>query len=99
MIGSGLDANVHLKTSAATYELLARYEPELRYVFIVSQVTLTKVEGVSATGDVQVDVTRAEGKKCERCWNYSVHVGESSRYPTVCERCVRALEEIEAEAA
>jgi hypothetical protein len=26
-------------------------------------------------------------------------VGESSRYPTVCERCVAALEEIEAEVA
>jgi hypothetical protein len=32
----------------------------------------------------------------ERCWNYSTHVGESERYPTVCERCVEALEEIEA---
>ena len=39
--------------------------------------------------------TRAQGEKCERCWNYSTRVGESSRYPTVCERCVAALEEIE----
>jgi hypothetical protein len=30
-----------------------------------------------------------------RCWNYSVRVGESARYPTVCERCIEALEEIE----
>ncbi len=30
-----------------------------------------------------------------RCWNYSVRVGESARYPTVCERCVEALKEIE----
>jgi isoleucyl-tRNA synthetase len=41
-------------------------------------------------------VRRADGQKCERCWNYSVRVGESARYPTVCERCVEALEEIEA---
>jgi len=27
------------------------------------------------------------------------HVGESSKYPTICERCVAALEEIEKEAA
>jgi isoleucyl-tRNA synthetase len=40
-------------------------------------------------------VLPAEGKKCERCWNYSIHVGESARYPNVCERCVAALEEIE----
>jgi hypothetical protein len=29
------------------------------------------------------------------CWNYSVRVGESARYPAVCERCVEALKEIE----
>jgi hypothetical protein len=33
---------------------------------------------------------RADGKKCERCWNYSTHVGESADYPMVCERCVAA---------
>ena len=42
-----------------------------------------------------VAVRRADGKKCERCWNYSTHVGESADYPTVCERCVAALDEIE----
>ena len=40
-------------------------------------------------------MTRADGAKCERCWNYSTHVGESADYPTVCERCVAALREIE----
>jgi len=44
-------------------------------------------------------VEPAAGKKCERCWNYSPHVGESTRYPDVCERCVTALEEIEQETA
>ncbi|MGH7839064.1 MAG: zinc finger domain-containing protein, partial [Candidatus Binataceae bacterium] len=33
--------------------------------------------------------------KCERCWNYSLHVGESAEYPTICERCLAALAEIE----
>ena len=48
------------------------------------------------TGDkLAVRIEKADGEKCERCWNYSTHVGESQRYPTVCERCVAALEEIE----
>jgi len=46
--------------------------------------------------DIEVTITRAHGEKCERCWNYSTRVGESSKFPTVCERCVEALEEIEA---
>jgi isoleucyl-tRNA synthetase len=64
----------------------------LRYFFIVSRVSLVKVD----SGETNVKVRRADGQKCERCWNYSVRVGESARYPTVCERCVEALEEIEA---
>jgi isoleucyl-tRNA synthetase len=44
---------------------------------------------------LQIRVERALGKKCERCWNYSTHVGESADYPTLCERCVATLNEIE----
>jgi isoleucyl-tRNA synthetase len=42
-----------------------------------------------------IAIATADGEKCERCWNYSTHVGESERYPTVCERCIAALNEIE----
>jgi isoleucyl-tRNA synthetase len=44
---------------------------------------------------LEVTVQRADGKKCERCWNYSTHVGENPRYPTICERCSEAIAEIE----
>jgi isoleucyl-tRNA synthetase len=40
-------------------------------------------------------VIAAAGTKCERCWNYSTHVGENPRYPGICERCSEALAEIE----
>jgi len=69
-------------------------------LFIVSQVELTDQAGTEAFRSeampgLAVTVRRANGKKCERCWNYSVRVGESADYPTVCERCVAALDEIE----
>ncbi|HEY0322223.1 MAG TPA: isoleucine--tRNA ligase [Pyrinomonadaceae bacterium] len=93
-IGSSLEAGIVIKASGETYELLKRYAGELRYIFIVSQVELIKAESVAADS-VRVEVGRAAGEKCERCWNYSVRVGESERYPNVCERCVEALAEIE----
>ncbi|MGH9932822.1 MAG: zinc finger domain-containing protein, partial [Pyrinomonadaceae bacterium] len=94
-IGSSLEARVEISAAGDSYDLLVRYRDELRYVFIVSQVdVLRSDEGVSG---VVVRVLPAEGRKCERCWNYSTHVGESARYPNVCERCVAALEEIERE--
>ena len=90
-IGSSLEAAVEIKAAGRTFELLESYRDDLRYLFIVSQVSLTGTEA----GEVGVSVRRADGQKCERCWNYSTRVGESARYPTVCERCVAALEEIE----
>jgi isoleucyl-tRNA synthetase len=60
-------------------------------VFIVSQVALEETQG----GGIEIQIKRADGTKCERCWNYSTRVGEFERYPTVCERCAAALQEIE----
>ena len=96
LIGSSLEAHVRLEAKRATYELLEHYREDLRYVFIVSQVSLTLLEE-EAGEDLRVTVARADGSKCERCWNYSTFVGEFTRYPTACERCVVALAEIEAE--
>ena len=95
LIGGGLEAQVHLTASDPQYALLRRYEAQLRYLFIVSAVTLTEGPG-NGTGGVQVEVKKADGQKCERCWNYSTHVGEDKHYPTVCERCSAVLKEIEA---
>ncbi|MGB8776248.1 MAG: zinc finger domain-containing protein [Terriglobales bacterium] len=44
---------------------------------------------------MQIEVRKADGTKCERCWNYSIHVGEDNNYPTVCERCSAVLKEIQ----
>jgi isoleucyl-tRNA synthetase len=94
VIGSSLEARVDVSVSGDTYRLLKRYQDDLRYVFIVSQVELNELAEGGGDG-VHVKVDRAAGEKCERCWNYSTRVGESGRYPTVCERCVEALAEIE----
>ncbi len=94
-IGSSLEARLEIAAAGDSYDLLVRYREELRYIFIVSQVDVVRSdEGASG---VVVKVLPAAGKKCERCWNYSTQVGESARYPEVCERCVAALEEIERE--
>jgi len=36
---------------------------------------------------VVAGVTRAEGSKCQRCWNYSTQVGADEGHPSLCERC------------
>ncbi len=97
LIGTGLEAQVFITASDALYALLQRHAGELRYLFIVSAVTL--VQGASnGSGGVHVDVKKADGAKCERCWNYSTRVGEDKMYPTVCERCSAVLKELDGDA-
>ena len=94
-IGKALEAQVKITAAEPVYSVLASHRDQLRYLFLVSAVTLEQRESGNGTGAVAVVVLRADGKKCERCWNYSVHVGEDSRFPTVCERCSSVLRELE----
>jgi len=94
LIGSGLEAQVSLTAPEPANSVLKRYAGELRYLFIVSSVLLEASPSGNGVGGVFVKVSKAPGKKCERCWNYSTHVGEDHNYPSVCERCSAVLKEI-----
>ena len=99
LIGGGLEAEVRLTASDPAYALLSRYQDQLRYLFIVSSVVLEKGSTGDSSSGVSVQVSKAPGQKCERCWNYSTHVGDDPNYPTVCERCSAVLKELEGGAA
>jgi len=94
-IGKGLEAQLTITAADPAYTVLARYQDQLRYLFIVSAVKVAQGPG-NGTGSVHIEVKKADGAKCERCWNFSARVGEDKNYPTVCERCSAALKEIEA---
>lgn len=71
---------------------------ELRYLFITSEVELIESNAVMQelpysfqSPELAIGVVKAEGEKCDRCWNYSTHVGESIEHPLICERCVSAV--------
>jgi isoleucyl-tRNA synthetase len=106
MIGSSLEAKIllYVKDEQLRSAVKARNPEigngidELRYLFITSQVeVLDSAEALQGLKyNLQSDswgiaVVDAEGKKCDRCWNYSTHVGESAEHPLLCERCVPAL--------
>lgn len=103
-IGSSLEAKVLLYTSNPKLQKLlnkwgvANGVDELRYLFITSHVELldspTAIAGLNhsfQSDDLKIAVVPAEGEKCDRCWNYSIHVGESVEHPLLCERCIPAL--------
>jgi isoleucyl-tRNA synthetase len=99
-ISSGLEACVTLVAEGELLASLKKYAKFLPGLFIVSQVEVANGDMSGAIGapglpGLKIHVSRALGSKCERCWNFSTHVGANSDFPTVCERCVAALEEIE----
>src|SRR5467141_4155495 len=104
-IGGGLEAKVHLHAgpeAAGLQKLLEEKQSVLPALFIVSQVVIHP-SAIAASMPAEtlpgltIKIERADGAKCERCWNYSKRVGENPRYPTVCERCSEALAEIESD--
>jgi isoleucyl-tRNA synthetase len=93
-IAGSLEAQVTVKAAEPVFSVLARHKDRLRYLFIVSSVTLEPGASGNGTSGISVQVRKADGRKCERCWNYSIHVGEDAVYPTVCERCSAVLKKI-----
>jgi isoleucyl-tRNA synthetase len=72
---------------------------QLRYLFLTSQVELLetpdRLKDLKYAAQIEglgIGVVDADGQKCDRCWNYSIHVGHFAAHPLLCERCVPALE-------
>jgi isoleucyl-tRNA synthetase len=92
VIGNSLDAKIVLRTSGETAGLLRKYQSDLRYIFIVSQVEIS--DDSAAGNELNIQVLKAGGRKCERCWNYSTEVGKDPAWPSLCERCIPAIKEM-----
>ncbi len=88
-IGKSLEAKVRIAADADQYRLLSEYASELPEWFIVSQVELTNQSPALA-----VEVLKADGVKCERCWKYKVDIGSHAKYPTACASCAAAVEQM-----
>jgi isoleucyl-tRNA synthetase len=41
--------------------------------------------------DCRIQVRKADGEKCARCWKYDIAVGKDPTHPTVCARCALVL--------
>ena len=90
VIGSSLEAAVEMRAVGDDLAFLKSYERDLPTVFIVSQVKI--VEGSDAQSPVSVVASKSSFAKCERCWNYRDAVGKDATHPTLCDRCVEAVQ-------
>ena len=98
IIGSSLEAKVTLYIqSDEIYSFVESFNKDLPALFIVSQAEVKKDKALpdalsdEMMPDLFVLVEKADGEKCDRCWNYSITTGKNSDYPKACQRCQDAL--------
>ncbi|MDD5128205.1 MAG: isoleucine--tRNA ligase [Candidatus Omnitrophica bacterium] len=89
-IGSSFDARIKLLTkSQERYTFLQSFNTELPEIFKVSQVELALDDQLGE--EIKIEVGKAEGVKCSRCWNYSSQVGSDPGHPLICDNCLKAI--------
>jgi len=87
LIGSSFDARINLLTnSEERYKFLTSLKNDLSEIFKVSQVEITLGKDLP-----RVEVGKAEGTKCARCWNYAQSVGCNKEHPLICDNCLKAM--------
>ena len=106
-IGKALDAKLSLDDSATESGLdwktiglhfsrstLPHWDDQacidpLRELLNVSQFEIRRKDNRES-----VVVTKAAGQKCERCWHWETDIGQNAEHPTICSRCVEAVNQL-----
>jgi isoleucyl-tRNA synthetase len=63
----------------------------LRELLNVSQLQVEAGEG-----ELTVEVSKAGGSKCGRCWHWETSVGTHTTHPLLCDRCAQAVDGLQA---
>ncbi|UXS28549.1 isoleucine--tRNA ligase [Staphylococcus delphini] len=88
VIGKSLEAKVKIGNSLS-FDTLAFLEGfnDLHQLFIVSQVELVEEAQGEAYQHGTIEIAKADGEKCARCWNYSESLGSVGELDHLCPRC------------
>jgi isoleucine--tRNA ligase len=92
LIGQTLEAKVTVSANKENelYEIIKNNKNLIEDVLIVSELEL-KEDNSKEKEELSVNISRAEGEKCERCWKYTKDVGIDKENLTICKRCSEVL--------
>jgi isoleucyl-tRNA synthetase len=99
LIGTSLEARVELYVPADEWqELLEAYADPLSAICIISAIGLQPFDAAPAEATesdvipgLMLQIHRASGSKCVRCWHWCEDVGQHPEHPTLCGRCVARI--------
>ncbi|MFQ0999819.1 isoleucine--tRNA ligase [Gilliamella sp. BG6] len=90
VIGGALEAAVTLYADKDIAATLAKLENELRFVLLTSQASVKPLQEApenAVQSDIQglkIELAKAQGDKCPRCWHYTIDNEPTSH---LCKRC------------
>lgn len=97
LIGSSLEARLIVNGPPEFIQNIKGMEDPEGF-FIVSQLQLNDIpvecgsnDEVNPLSGVKIEVERAQGHKCPRCWIWSSAIGSDLEFPEVCPRCAGVL--------
>ncbi len=85
-VGHPLDAVVSITATDKDFEFLSSIKEILEMILIVSKVEVLKGE------EYKVEVDKAPGYKCARCWKYNEDVGRDKHNPDICPHCIENIQ-------
>ena len=99
VIGHPLDAAVEVYASGDTLALLRQFAKDLADICIVSEASVygeeTPVPADAAASEAiknfAVNIVKAAGEKCPRCWHYQTNIGQNAAHPDLCASCAAAV--------
>jgi isoleucyl-tRNA synthetase len=102
-IGKALEADVAIAASGELGELIKKYESSLKEFFNVSKAEVVPANFEVREGlvwqmdddEIHIQISKASGTKCARCWNYMPEVSSYGIWQNVCTRCQHALREMQ----
>ena len=86
VVGSSLQAELKISVPKEIYKSLSFFDTELKYILITSNSTLEE-----SKNELEIEVKASQNLKCERCWHYVEDIGQNSKHPTICKRCISNL--------
>ncbi len=103
-LGSSLEASVRVDISdenlQAAIDWLSQCESNqvdvLRDWLLVSSLQIggepwAEVLVSEETEIASIDIAKARGEKCERCWHYEVEMSNNQKHPNICKRCEKVV--------
>ena len=86
VIGKSFNALLTLYPEGEVKELLESMNANLGQIFIVSQFEMKDGSGQYKFNNLSIDVEKADGEACERCWQVVDHLHDG-----LCHRCSDVL--------